>query len=64
MTGPHDPSTVSEQHEKGAARHQAIFSLDHHTWKTIIYAMDVERSIIPHRNDEDAGQVNAGGWYT
>jgi non-structural maintenance of chromosomes element 4 len=53
---------VDEQHEAGAARHQAIFTLDYRTWQKLIVAMDIESSLIPHRNDE-AEQVTAAGWY-
>jgi hypothetical protein len=55
--------SVQEQHEKGAARHQAIFSLDYGTYQNLIRAFDIRKSLIPHRNDEEATQVNARGWY-
>ncbi|KAF2434394.1 Nse4-domain-containing protein [Tothia fuscella] len=60
---PNDPTSVHDQREKGAARHQAIFTLDFHIWKTLIYALDIKQSTIPHRDDENVGQVNATGWY-
>jgi len=59
---PSEPKTVSEQHERGAARHQAIFSLDYVTWKKLTKAFDIRTSLIAHRNDEQT-TMNAQGWY-
>jgi len=56
------PRAVDEQHEAGASRHQAIFTLDYRTWQKLIVAMDIQSSLIPHRNDE-AEQVTTAGWY-
>jgi non-structural maintenance of chromosomes element 4 len=58
------PSTASEMREKGATRHQAIFSLDFKTWRKLIAAFDITEPLIPHRKDEQRTQmVGNRGWY-
>lgn len=58
------PSTASEMREKGATRHQAIFSLDFKTWRKLITAFDITKPLIPHRNDDQGTQaVGNHGWY-
>ncbi|KAL8874582.1 MAG: hypothetical protein Q9174_000109 [Haloplaca sp. 1 TL-2023] len=54
----------NEQHATGAQKHQAIFHIDFDLWEDLIDTFEIERSIIPHRQDEDQPQVNASGWYT
>lgn len=61
--GPLQDGVIEEERQTGAARHQAIFSIDYETWKKLIYAYDITESMIPHRNDEQTGQPNAHGWY-
>lgn len=58
------PRTASEMREKGASRHQAIFSLDFKTWRKLITAFDITEPLIHHRNDEQGTQaVGNRGWY-
>ena len=63
LTGTDTPRAVNDQHETGAARHQAIFTLDHRTWQKLIAAFDIRHSLIPHRIEETT-QVSAAGWYS
>ncbi|KAL8641376.1 MAG: hypothetical protein Q9228_001807 [Teloschistes exilis] len=53
-----------QQATSGAQKHQAVFHLDFETWEDLIDAFELEKSIIPHREDEDQQPVNASGWYT
>jgi len=54
---------TDEDRQTGAARHQAIFSIDYETWQKLIHAYDITDTMIPHRDDENVGQPNAHGWY-
>jgi hypothetical protein len=62
-TGPDEVKTVQQQHEQGAQRHQAIFSIDMEDYQNLIRAYNVRTPLIPHRNDEEGTPVNAGAWY-
>ncbi|KAL8694115.1 MAG: hypothetical protein Q9218_001168 [Villophora microphyllina] len=54
-----------QQAATGTQKHQAVFHLDFETWEDLIDAFEMEKSIIPHRDDEDQQPgVNASGWYT
>ena len=48
-----------------STRHQAVFGLDHATWRDLVAAFDMREPLIPHRRDEAAAQhVGAKGWYS
>ena len=58
------PRTAGEMREKGATRHQAIFSLDFKTWRKLIAAFDITEPLITHRKDDQGAQtVGNRGWY-
>jgi hypothetical protein len=50
-------------------KHQAIFSLDHPTWRELIRAFDIKEGMIPDRENGELGRsregagVGAKGWY-
>jgi hypothetical protein len=44
-------------------KRQAVFSLDHATWETLIKAFDIKEPLIPHRAPEETN-IGAGGWYS
>ncbi|KAF2400651.1 Nse4-domain-containing protein [Trichodelitschia bisporula] len=46
----------------GAAKHQAIFSVNYGTWQKLIRALDIQVSLIPHRASEGTA-MNSHGWY-
>jgi hypothetical protein len=63
QSGPLMDGVTEGERQTGAARHQAIFSIDYETWQKLIHAYDITESMIPHRNDEQIEQPNAQGWY-
>jgi hypothetical protein len=56
------PREQKSASEAGAARHQAIFSLDYKTWQIFRQTMRVMHPLIPHRQEEQT-HVNGRGWY-
>ncbi|TLD07608.1 hypothetical protein PgNI_10277 [Pyricularia grisea] len=53
----------AEAVEKGnATRHQAVISLDEASWKDVVKAFSITKSMIPHR-DEPVQRPGARGWY-
>lgn len=63
-TGTDEPKELASKHERGAARHQAIFSLDHATYQKIINACSIKKSLISHRETDETQQPIAGrAWY-
>lgn len=52
-----------EERERGSGRHQAIFSLDHETWRTLITAFDIKQPLIHHRAEQSTPLAGAKGWY-
>ncbi|PNS15245.1 Non-structural maintenance of chromosome element 4 [Sphaceloma murrayae] len=46
-----------------STKHQAVFAIDMPTWKSLIKAYDIKESLIAHREEGDAHQVGATGWY-
>lgn len=58
-----EPGTLNERREKGAARHQAIFSLTFETWRKIVRAFDIKEPIIAHRDEVHISEVGNRGWY-
>ena len=62
---PTNPRSLEEQRKNKSSKHQAVFSLDYSTWRSLIDAFEVKEPMIPHRLDEPAGtQVAERGWYT
>lgn len=59
---PEEPRNLQQQRELHVEKHQAIFSLDWPTWKTLIKAFDIKVPLIPHRVPDETN-VTAGGWY-
>jgi hypothetical protein len=64
-----EPRKIKEIREQGVMKHQAIFSLDHRTWRELIRAFDIREGMIPDREGdgprrprEESG-VGAKGWY-
>ncbi|KAK9471946.1 Nse4 C-terminal-domain-containing protein [Dipodascopsis tothii] len=61
-------SLVSERERETArlsgetARQQAIFELDHATWRALVDVFDIRESIIPHR-EPTVQRTAAGAWY-
>ncbi|KAK0633258.1 Nse4 C-terminal-domain-containing protein [Immersiella caudata] len=54
----------NEQSKHAAMRHQAIMSMDMEIWRDIINAFGIQKSIIPHREEEENTGPGARGWYT
>ncbi|KAL5598930.1 hypothetical protein BROUX41_003751 [Berkeleyomyces rouxiae] len=46
------------------ARHQAIFTLDKHTWNTIVEALSLSSPMIEHRETAAPSGPGARGWYS
>jgi non-structural maintenance of chromosomes element 4 len=61
--GTDTPKEVTEQHQHGASRHQAIFSIDFGTWEKLIAAFNIKEPLIPHRQEDNQTQVGGRGWY-
>ncbi|KAF2187365.1 Nse4-domain-containing protein [Zopfia rhizophila CBS 207.26] len=59
---PSQPHSIQEQREQNVQKHQAVFSLDWPTWKTLIEAFDIKEPLIPYRVQEETA-VSAGAWY-
>ena len=64
MLVPDSPSTAEDQREKKKGKHQAVFSLDYATWRSLIEAFEIKEPMIPHRQEESTTQVGKRGWYT
>jgi len=54
------PKSVAERQE--TQRNQAVFTLDFDVWEDIVHSCGIQKSIIPHRNEEqyDDGTVDYG----
>lgn len=48
----------------GAAKHQAILSMDMQTWQDIIDTFGLKEPMITHRNDVTSSGPGARGWYS
>ncbi|KAH7112133.1 Nse4 C-terminal-domain-containing protein [Dendryphion nanum] len=59
---PSEPHTLQEQRERKIEKHQAVFSIDWPTWKSLINAFDIKQPLIPHRFPEETN-LAPGGWY-
>ncbi|KKA26433.1 hypothetical protein TD95_000136 [Thielaviopsis punctulata] len=46
------------------ARHQAIFTLDKHTWRDIVETLGIRQPMIPHRTSVASEAPGAQGWYS
>lgn len=62
------PRKISEIKQQGIQKHQAVFHLDHKTWRDIIEVFDVSGDpVIPDRasanEEEDGRAVGERGWY-
>ncbi|KAI9850099.1 MAG: nuclear protein [Thelocarpon superellum] len=61
------PRKAAEIKEQNVRKHQAIFSLDHQTWRDLVQAFEIARPMIPDRTvidaDAAARPVGARGWY-
>ncbi|KAL4872487.1 hypothetical protein BDV12DRAFT_162325 [Aspergillus spectabilis] len=59
---PSKPFAPSEAQRRGVQKHQSVFSLDFETWTDLIEAYNIEKSIIPSRQEEE--QNTGRGWYS
>lgn len=48
----------------GAAKHQAILSMDMATWREIIDTFDLKEPLIKHRKEATHSGPGARGWYS
>jgi len=58
-----EPKAAASKHERGAARHQAIFSLDYGTYHKLIQACSIKESLILHRTEDSQQPVAGRAWY-
>ncbi|ERF76012.1 hypothetical protein EPUS_08266 [Endocarpon pusillum Z07020] len=60
-----DREPGEEQQAKGSSRNQAVFALDFEVWEEIIESHGIQKSLIPHREEEayDDGVLEGTGWY-
>lgn len=61
---PKDLLGTNAQQRHGVMRHQAIMSIDMPIWREMIDAFGITEPMIPHREEEDTGNLGARGWYT
>ncbi|KAK4453503.1 Nse4 C-terminal-domain-containing protein [Podospora aff. communis PSN243] len=61
---PEEMKNGTTQTKHAPQRHQSIMSLDMDIWRDIIDAFSIEKSMIPHRQEEDNSGPGARGWYS
>ncbi|RDW72489.1 non-structural maintenance of chromosomes element 4 family protein [Aspergillus mulundensis] len=59
---PTRPMAPAQAQQRGAQKHQSVFSLDFDMWRDMIEAYNIESCIIPHREEEE--NDTAQGWYS
>lgn len=51
------------QRKKGAAKHQAILSIDMDMWDELKSLYEITEPMIPHRREVDHSRDGQKGWY-
>jgi hypothetical protein len=67
IVAPVNKEDVDEEDEptrRGAAKHQAILSMDMETWQDIIDTFGLREPMITHRKDISNSGPGARGWYS
>jgi hypothetical protein len=63
--GPAEKKTLEERQE--APKNQGVFTLDFDIWEDIIESHGIQKSLIPHRREEEyddgTNRGEGGGWY-
>ncbi|KAL4904537.1 hypothetical protein BDW74DRAFT_26207 [Aspergillus multicolor] len=59
---PTKPMAPAEAQQRGAQKHQSVFSLDFDMWRDMVEAYNIDSCIIPHREEEE--NDTAQGWYS
>ncbi|KAL4961786.1 non-structural maintenance of chromosomes element 4 family protein [Aspergillus stella-maris] len=59
---PSKPYAPSEAQRQGIQKHQSVFSLDFDMWQEVIKTFNIEKCIIPHRQEEEHN--TSRGWYS
>ncbi|PHH74335.1 hypothetical protein CDD82_4974 [Ophiocordyceps australis] len=62
---PVDPEADNERHARhGAAKHQAVLSIDMKTWRDITATLGLTEPMIEHRKDVSNAGPGTRGWYS
>ncbi|KAL1890902.1 hypothetical protein Cpir12675_005209 [Ceratocystis pirilliformis] len=62
---PVESQDIASSGHSADARHQAIFTLDKHTWNTIVQALEITSPMIEHREAAvPSSGPGARGWYS
>lgn len=59
-----EPRTFGAKAGENVSKHQSILTLDMATWQDLIDVFDIKESMIPHRVEEQQGQLGTRGWYS